>query len=129
MLYLPTRSSSHLVWDQKHGFSPFQMSHPSSCPLPALPPGEDSPNSHIYIVGSGTQPGSRVGGDGGRGRVGTPWFALTQFCSYHLVPELDLIVVEQGGLRRTSGRLAFPVQLCGCLSCSALSKGEEQRSL
>lgn len=61
--------------------------------------------------------------------MGTPWFALAQFYSYRLVQDLGLMVVMQGGLRGTSGRLAFPAQLCGCLSCSALSKGGEQRSL
>lgn len=64
-----------------------------------------------------TQPGrwSGKGHAAGETPKHTPTItALAQFDSNHLVQDLGLMVVEQGGWRGTSGRLAFPAQLRGC---------------
>lgn len=132
-----------LVWSQEPGFSLLQRWPPSLCPSPALLLEECSPSPIPTSALSPSPPPPRSGPQQspawprGRGRRGWeqggewthPGGALAQFCSCHLVQDLGLMVVEPGGRRRTSGRLAFPAQLCGCLSCSALSKGGEQRSL
>lgn len=100
------------------------MQPPSLSPLPALLLGEDSPILISTLsqaqVPHRAQPGSwgRRGWGVGR-RVDTPWCCAGPVLLLSLeVQDLGLTVVEQGGRRRTSGRLAFPAQLCGCLLLS-----------